>query len=180
MSCPVLTLALDETDVSVRHLPSQVDYWGVKWQHVKQLRIIVSKLPAWLEFTAQRESNSEQIVGIGALARRRLVPVMTPVPVPVTVYLFRDFRQQDDDDFETVKKVLAKDLARADKESLQRAMNQGRSAPPTRKAYTVKTLSDYIPEGLEDEMIWQELKYWREENARRMKRDEGSQKSELD
>lgn len=105
---------------------------------------------------------------------------MTPVPVPVTVYLFRDFRQQDDDDFETVKKVLAKDLARADKESLQRAMNQGRSAPPTRKAYTVKTLSDYIPEGLEDEMIWQELKYWREENARRMKRDEGSQKSELD
>ena len=112
--CPLLTLSLDEGE-GVR-LARQVDYRGVSWDRVNKVRIIVSKLPAWLEFTAQRESKSEGIVNIEALATSILLPAMASIPVPVTVYLFRDFQQADDNDLEIMKQLLRKGLARVDKE----------------------------------------------------------------
>jgi hypothetical protein len=170
VACPILTLSLNEGD-GVRHLSRQVDLRGVLWRYVSQVRIIVSKLPAWLEFTAQMESGSERIVDIQALATSVLEPVMASIPVPVTVYLFRDLQGQDENKIKELKHMLDKGLARADQQALQTAIHEGQPAPQPRKAYTIKTLSDYIAEGLEDEFIWQELKYWREENDRRLKRD---------
>jgi len=111
---PLLTLSLDEGE-GVRLAP-QVDYRGVSWDRVNKVRIIVSKLPARLEFTAQRESKSEGIVDIQALATSILLPAMASIPVPVTVYLFRDFQQADDNDLEIMKQLLRKGLARVDKE----------------------------------------------------------------
>jgi hypothetical protein len=170
VACPILTLSLNE-GAGLRHLSRQVDVWGVHWRLVDQVRIIVSKLPAWLEFTAQMESGSERIVDIQTLVTSVLVPAMASVPVPVTVYLFRDFEGQGKNKINEVKHMLDKGLARADQQALQTAMNKGQPAPQPRKAYTIKMLSDYIAEGLEDEFLWQELKYWREENDRRLKRD---------
>jgi hypothetical protein len=167
--CPSLTLSLDEGE-GVR-LARQVDYRGVYWDRVRQVRIIVSKLPARLEFTAQRESESEGIVDIQALVTSILVPAMGPVPVPVTVYLFRDLQQADDNELEILRQLLRKGLARVDQEARHRAKKKGEPASLPRKAYTIKFLSDYIAEGLDDEFIWQELKYWREENDRRLIRD---------
>ena len=166
--CPVMTLSLDEGE-GVR-LARQVDYRGVSWDRVNKARIIVSKLPARLEFTAQRESESEGIVNIQALATSILLPAMASTPVPVMVYLFRDFQQADDNDLEVMQQLLRKGLARVDKEARYRAKKNGEPAPQPRKAYTIRFLSDYIAEGLEDEFIWQELKYWREENDRRLRR----------
>ena len=168
--CPFLTLSLDE-EQGVRPLARRIDYRGVDWERVRQVRIIVSKLPAWLEFAAQRESESGGIVDIQALATSILVPAMAPVPVPMTVYLFRELQKADDNDLKMLKQLLRKGLARFDKEARYRAKKKGEPVPQPRKAYTIKFLSDYIGEGLEDEFIWQELKYWREENDRRLNRD---------
>jgi len=176
--CPSLTLPLDEGQ-SLRPLVRRIDYRGVDWDRVRQVRIIVSKLPARLEFTAQRESESEGIVDIQALATSILVPAMAPVPVPVTVYLFRDLQKADDNDLEMLKQLLRKGLARVDKEARSRATKYGEPVTQPRKAYTIKFLSDYIGEGLEDEFIWQELKYWREENQRRRKMDKGKVNRDL-
>jgi hypothetical protein len=178
VKCPVFTLSLDEGK-SVRHLARQVDYRRVHWNYVQQFRIIVSKFPAWLEFAAQKESASEGIVDIQALVNSILVPAMAPVPVTVTVYLFRDLRQQDETQVNEVKQMLDKGLAHAEQQALQRAIQKGKPAPQPRKAYVIKTLSDYIAEGLEDEFLGQELKYWREENDRRLKRDDASLANDL-
>jgi hypothetical protein len=37
-----------------------------------------------------------------------------------------------------------------------------------RPRYTIRTLSDYISEGLEDELLPEELEYWREQNQKRL------------
>jgi hypothetical protein len=169
VGCHFLTLCLDEGE-GVR-LTRQVDYQGVYWDRVRQVRIIVSKLPARLEFIAQRESESEGIVDIQAVATSILVPAMASIPVPVTVYLFRDLQQEDDNDLGILKRWLRKGLARVDKKARYSAKKKGEPAPQPRKAFTIKFLSDYIAEGLEDEFIWQELNYWREENDRRLSRN---------
>lgn len=172
--CPVLTLFLDKGVQGVDALPWEVAYHGVHWDYVKELRIIVTKLPAWLEKTAQRESSSERIVDIQTLATKILAPVILPVPIPMTIYLFQDWQQHGAGELERMTPGLERESARRDEQALQRAISKGDRPRPPRPGYKVKTLSYYIAEGLEDEMIWQELKYWREENARRLKRNGNS------
>jgi hypothetical protein len=167
ISSPVLTIFLDETDVGVRMLPLSVEYSGVHWSHVKKLRLIVSKTPSSLNFIAQRESNSTTAASFDDPISRILVPVMTAVPVPATIYLFRDLSTRKDA-LEDITRNMEERITWIDQAQAQRAQISGQTAPRARPAYAIKTLPDYIDEGWEDEMIWQELKYWRGENARRV------------
>jgi len=88
-----------------------------------------------------------------------ILPLVLASILPLKFYLFQDM---DEVYLTSVQDTLATRLADATR-------TQGPHLPPrTKLPYTIKTLADYIAEGSEDELLWQELKYWREENKRRM------------
>lgn len=92
-----------------------------------------------------------------------LGPVIAPIialdSIEITIYLFR---QLDSDLSDALNAAIEADLTRR-----QRAAGLD-LIPEGRPRYTIKTLSDYISEGLEDELLPEELEYWREQNQKRL------------
>jgi hypothetical protein len=89
--------------------------------------------------------------------------------ITINIYLFRQL-EQELDSMKRFSVALDEDLS-------FRRQGAGIVDGP---AYTIKTLFDYIDEGLEDEFFWQELQYWRGENRRRLTEFEVEEVSEID
>jgi hypothetical protein len=164
VTCPSLTLVINEIDCALGKLPhlNWISYRGVDWQHVKEIRVIVNRTPPWLDRIAERVTCSK----FPPLTSRRLVegllsPLIAGSHVPLTIYLFSEMDEAYITRVQETLPIALKDIP-------QKQFNPLPQRPPV--AYTIKTLSDYIAEGAEDELLWQELKYWREEHQRRVKK----------
>jgi hypothetical protein len=140
---------------------------------LKQVRIIVTKTPKWLDKIAQRVTCTPDIADIQSLATGVVAPVIAAFlddsSITINIYLFR----QLDRELDSMKRFSVA----LDEDMSFRRQREGIVDGP---AYTIKTLSDYIDEGMEDEFLWQELQYWRGENRRRLTEVEVEDVSEID
>jgi len=161
INAATLTLVINDVECSMDALPDEITYRKVNWERVKDLRIIVNRTPDWLDKIAQRKAyGNAHIADTRRLAEGMLAPLIAASTAPLTIYLFQ---------------IMDKEQMIQLKGRLTKALNESFPLPATvdppssqsRPSYTLKTLSDYIAEGVEDELIWQELQYWREENRRR-------------
>jgi hypothetical protein len=172
--CPTLTLVLDESGCDTADLDQEASYQQVNLDLLKELRIIVHKTPIWLNKIAQRSTCSlyEEFI-VARVASRMLGPVMAPIvalgSTKITIYLFR---QLDSASIDAVIAAIEADLSKRQKAAGLDLVQQGRPR------YTIKTLSDYISEGLEDELLPEELKYWREQNQKRLAEGEAVEDGE--
>jgi hypothetical protein len=89
-----------------------------------------------------------------------LSPLIAGSHVPLTIYLFQEMDEAYMTRVQETLPIALENIPQKQYNPLPRRPAVG---------YTIKTLSDYIAEGVEDELLWQELKYWREENQRRLK-----------
>jgi PHD/YefM family antitoxin component YafN of YafNO toxin-antitoxin module len=164
-----LTLVLDETGCEEGRLRQEASYQQVNLNLLKELRIIIHKTPKWLDDIARRSTCSiNEDFTIAGLASRMLGPVIHPIVtsgmIEITLYLFR---QLDSTSIDALTAAIEADLSERQTSAGLDLVQQGRPR------YTIKTLSDYISEGLEDELLPEELQYWREENQRRLKEGAG-------
>lgn len=176
--CPTLTMVLDETACEMVDYEKMSDAGSVN--NLQELRVIACKTPAWLDKIAQRVTCSPNIADIRSLASGIVGPVVSEFmaydwyrSINITIYLFRRLDLEDD---------ALKSFSQALDEGISRGIQMrgsvvDRQDDPT---ITIKTLADYIDEGLEDEFLWQELQYWRNENQRRLTEVEGEDVSEID
>jgi len=162
--CPTLTLVLDETGCGGAWLDHEASYRQVNLDFLREMRVIVHKTPKWLDRIAQRSTCSleEATSTIVELASQMLGPVIAPIvalgSVAITIYLFR---QIDSTSTDALTSAIEADLDKRPKPA-------GSDLEEGRPRCTIKTLSDYISEGLEDELLPEELKYWREQSRMRM------------
>jgi len=166
VTCPTLTLVMNDIECAMGRLPHMnwISYHGVRWKHVKHIRFIVNRTPPWLDKIAERlpYPNRPRLTS-QRLVEGMLSPLIAGSRVPLTFYVFQEM---DKAYMTRVQETLPTALNKIPQRPLN-PLPQYRPVP-----YTIKTLSDYITEGLEDELIWQELRYWREENQRRMENKE--------
>jgi hypothetical protein len=98
----------------------------------------------------------------------------------MSIYLFRDLDERRES-VNTLVSALDDELAGRYQASVERYWKKGQvfigNARPT---YFVQTLGDYISEGLEDELLWQELQYWRGETTKRLARAEAKELNEIE
>jgi len=172
--CPTLTLVLDETGCKRDALEEEASYQHVNLDLLEELRIVVHKTPNWLDEIAQRSTcSSDEDFTIAGLASRMLGPVIAPIIaldlIKITIYLFR---QLDSASTNALTAAIEADLTRRPKAAGLDLIQEGRPR------YTIKTLSDYISEGLEDELLPEELKYWREQNQMRLAEGEAVEDGE--
>jgi hypothetical protein len=163
--CPTLTLVLDEAGCDEDTFEEEASYHPVDFGFLKELRVIVHKTPKWLDRIAQRSTCSVKSnkSTIAELASRMLGPVIAPIvalgSIKITIYLFR---QLDSDPSNTLAAAIETDLSERQNAAGSDLAQGGRPR------YTIKTLSDYISEGSDDELLPEELKYWREQNQTRL------------
>jgi len=157
VECPVLTLVFDEFIYRLAKLPRKVNYRGVDWNRVKEIRIVVTgRLGQRLSKTGQRKYTPPSAYLDKKLRRvSMLATLITGSKVPLTIYVF-DYFEPSEPVMIPMQQRLETLLARSYK------AEQSSGSTPTQSRYTIKTLSDYIAEGHEDELLWQELQYWRE------------------
>lgn len=165
MSCSILTLVIDDAE------PTGAIHWRYQLMRYEaltaasgfpgrpdadQVRIIVlSQTPAWVDKIAQREPCRCDVADVYILATHILAQIIREIE-GVNIYLFRPIDPNGD--------FLAR-LDQAIRDELDMLGVQNRADPGT---YSLKTLADYIAEGAEDELLPEELQYWREENMRRL------------
>lgn len=180
ISCPTLTLALDETKCGPYGLPRRAYFQGVHWEKVRELRIIVSKSPPWIGRIVPKVPCPSAVIDIAQLATKLLAPLLEGRSVPITIYLFRDFEKRGES-LSILTDKLDEELADRHQVASDFWWRQGRTFNGVaRPDYTIKGLGDYISEGVEDEFIWQELQYWRREYTKRTERIEERDMSEID
>ena len=161
--CPTVTLVLDEMGCDNVTLEREAHYPQVNLDLLKELRIL-QDTPDWLDEIAQRSTcSSDEEFTIKRLVLRILVPVMAPIipsdSIKITIYLFR---QLDAASIDALTAAIEADLSNRLKAAGLYLVQE------RRPEYTIKTLSDYISEGLEDELLPEELNHWREENQKRL------------
>jgi len=162
--CPTLTLVLNEVGCEETWLYADMSYRDIDLKTLENLRIILHKTPRWLEDIAGRKLCSDRWpIDIHSLAKRMLGPTIAPVgpPISITIYLFS---QLDPKALACLRTSIDTDLS----ERRAAAGIGDSSAQADRPTYALKTLSDYITEGLEDELLPEELEYWREEYRKRL------------
>jgi hypothetical protein len=163
--CPTLTLVLDEMGCDDVTLEREASYPQVNLDFLKEMRVIVHKTPKWLDRIAQRSTCSleEATSTIAELASQMLGPVITPIvalgSLAITIYLFR---QLDPASTSALTAAIEADLSKRQQAAGPDLVQEGRPR------YTIKTLSDYISEGLDDELLPEELEYWREQKQKRL------------
>lgn len=165
VASPKLTWIVDET-----HLGSKAGIigLGIECNKVDEVRIIICKTPSWLDKRAGRETVSDQVVNLKYMVNKMILPFLKYShrnAASATIYLFRAEDNQRNSISLTVDWAL-EDEGRLDPE-IARMFGTHYVAPP-KPIYTIKTLNDYIKEGVEDELLEEELQYWREENTRRL------------
>jgi len=164
-----LTLVLDETDCDVVDRNRQCDSFIDHNDTLESLRVVVHKTPAWLDRIAQRETCSNRIVNVHRLISTINIPAIRQSAAlgsrTIEIYLFREIDPHGTG-MGMIRRALDRELARIDPPVVLPSQ-LGDEVQRKRSTYTIKSLSDYTGEGLEDRFIWQELKYWREENDRR-------------
>jgi len=173
--CPTLTMVLDETACDMVNFDKRFGAGYVAG--LKELRIIACKTPKWVDKIAQRVTCSDGIANIESLANGIIAPVVAEFvadkSIAITIYLFRRL-DLEEDTLKRFNRALHEGILYARQKA--GAVWDSRDGP----SITIKTLSDYIDEGLEDEFLWQELQYWRNENQKRMTEVEGEDVSEID
>jgi len=164
VKCPTLTLVLDEVGCGGAWLEGDMSYRDIDLKTLENLRVVVHETPKWLDDIAGRIICSDGWpIDIDSLAKRMLGPIIAPVvsPISITIYLFS---QLDSKDLASLRTAIDTNLS----ERRAAAGIDDGSAQADRPTYALKTLSDYITEGLEDELLPEELEYWREEYQKRL------------
>jgi hypothetical protein len=165
VKCKTLTLVIDEAEPTgsidgryqLERYEGLKNYGNLSYPDADKVRIIVlSKTPAWLDKLAQRAHCKCAVADIYVLATHILAQIIRRID-DVDVYLFRDFDP---------KGGFLDELDVAIRDELAMLNISHQDEPGT---HHLKTLADYISEGVEDELLPAELQYWREENARRLK-----------
>jgi hypothetical protein len=174
---PTLTLVLDETACEMADFR-----YAFAWDDdaLKELRIIVCKTPAWLDKIAQRTTCTKDFADIRTLANGVVGPVISAITakhadksIAITIYLFREL-EREPEALKNFNQGLDEGISYGHR--IRGAVLDRENGPKI----TIKTLAHYIEEGLEDEFLWQELKYWRNENQRRSTEFESEEVSEID
>ena len=164
-----LTVVLDETDCNVVDWNQQRNSEISHTHTLESLRVVVHKTPAWLDRIAQRETCSKRIVDTHRLISAILIPAIRRSAalgsISIEIYLFREIDPHGTE-MGMIRRALDHEPAQFDLPVVL-SSQLGGEVQRERSTYTIKSLSDYIEEGLEDEFIWQKMKYWHEENDRR-------------
>jgi hypothetical protein len=161
--CSTLTLVIDEAEpfgnIDARFQRERFEGSSARGGNgepdADEVRIIVlSPTPDWLNQIAQRSTCQCDTASIDVLAIHILAPLIQTNTRPITIYMFRPLDPHGDF-LEELDEAIFREL---------RGMYLADDDP---KVYSLKTLADYISEGVQDELLPEELKYWREENERR-------------
>jgi len=170
VTSPTLTLVIDETEFSDSHIRGL----RIKCNDLRETRLIVCvcKTPFWLDKLAHRETTSSEVVDIKYLTLKIIMPFLHSwhewKSALKTIYLFRAKPNELDYIKGLVNDAIDREYAR---HAARHAILYGSALVTSPKpTYILKTLNDYIKEGVEDELLEEELQYWREENTRRMKK----------
>jgi hypothetical protein len=164
---PTLTLVVDETELGgssefsgLVHIP----------EHLNETRLIVCKTPSWLDKLAYRETISSEVVDIHDLTTNIIIPFLRRGRSAFKqIYLFR----AKDSERNYINRIVNAVIDRENRDRSRYALLYGWPFYPALPDYTIKTLKDYIEEGVEDELLEEELQYWREENSKRLNEGEG-------
>jgi len=163
VTSPKLTWITDETDFGSN---PGLNGFDVKCENLKEARLIICKTPSAFDSIAQRSTVSSKVVDLEYLTLRIILPFLLVRhhgrPIVKTIYLFRVKAEELDH----VKQAVSHDLDQIYPYLAQ--MQGGLPLKPSKSAYTLKILDDYIKEGVDDELLEEELQYWREENTRRL------------
>jgi len=176
LKCSTLTLVIDDAKPAgpICHRYQLERYEGIEGGNggypnqsgADIVRVVVlSKTPARIDKFAQRAPCTCPVADAYVLATHVLAQIVRNIE-GVNIYIFRDF--DPDSGF----------LDELD-EDLQLELGDMYSGFDFEATYSLETLADYISEGVEDELLPEELQYWREENERRLKRDKGTVSHDL-
>ena len=162
VTSPTLTWIVDETDFGCK---PDWDGFKIRCENLKEARLIIRKKPPRFDRIARRDTVSSD--SVMKLFYKMIAPFLLLrhcTSVTKTIYLFRVKAKELDH----IKQAIGQWLDGVYPYVAQR--HSVSSLESLKSAYTIKTLDDYIKEGVEDELLEEELQYWREENARRMKK----------
>ena len=174
VKCTTLTMVIDEAKptggIDWRYQLERyegIEHGWLSRPDADNVRIVVlSQTPAELDKIAQRAHCKCAVTDTFILATHILAQIIRDIE-GVNVYLFRDFDP---------KGGFLDELDVAIRHELSMLNVRPEDQPGT---HFLKTLADYISEGVEDELLPAELQYWREENERRLKRDKGKVNDDL-
>lgn len=156
---------MDETDFGSN---PGLNGFDVECENLKEARLVICKTPSQFGSIAQKSTVSSKVVDIEYLTLRIILPFLLlrhhGTPIAKTIYLFRVKAEELDH----VKQAVNHHLDNSHPYLHQ--MHGRVYLKPPKSGYTLKSLDDYIEEGVEDEMLEDELQYWREENTRRLKK----------
>jgi len=173
LSCPIVTVIFNESDLDKNHLMNagfrRPRYNDVEWRYAKEIRLILLERPTRVDNSAGRKSSLWEIQQqFRQLAHSILLPLFGLAVVPVTAYLFRPFGP-DTGRLDRLHDILDTALVKQNQANVDLGLSSGEQMGDKRKTlfHTLKTLNEYIEEGWEDELLAEELQYWRKENKRR-------------
>jgi len=143
-------------------------YEGVEWKYVTEIRLIALNASTNVDDIARRESSLSELQEFKRLTHTILLPLLDLADVPVTIYLFRPFGPGTGRAAQ-LKGIMGTVLAKRYQDNLDELLSLGfqMSDDGEPLTITVKGLDEYIREGWEDELLAEELQYWRKENKRR-------------
>lgn len=172
LSCPIVTVIFNESDLDMNWPTNAVfrrpRYDDVEWRYAKEIRLILLGRPTSVDNIAGRKSSLWEIQQFRQLAHSILLPLFELAVVPVTAYLFRPFGP-DTGRLDRLHDILDTALVEQNQANVDLGLSSGGQMGDKRKTLfqTLKTLNEYIEEGWEDELLAEELQYWRKENKRR-------------
>jgi hypothetical protein len=159
---------VNEKNLAMGIAKMKANFKGVEWKYVKEIRLIVLNKPTSLDDIAGGGSCKSDIHRFNHLAQEILLPLIMRARVPVTTYLLRPFEPGRLDILKQILKARYDQLyqySTTAHDPLRLGGQTGGVGEPV--VHAVKTLNEYIEEGWEDELLAEELQYWREEYKRR-------------
>jgi hypothetical protein len=167
IDCPIVTIVLREAHIITGPVLPRPGYGGISWKYVKQIRLIVSAGPPSREAIVRRQLGPWEIQEFIRLVYMILLPIVKGATVPVTVYLFRPFGSGGNR-MDMFSSIMTAALTKPDQNySVDFSIWGDQNSDIGQLVYDIKTLDQYIEEGWEDELLAEELQYWREEYKRR-------------
>lgn len=173
LSCPIVTVIFNESDLDTKF---PINAWfrrprydDVEWRYAKEIRLILLERPTRVDNSAGRKLSLWEIQQqFRQLAHSILLPLFELAVVPVTAYLFRPFGTETGR-LDLLHDILDTALVEQNQANIDLGLSSGGQMGDKRKTlfHTLKTLNEYIEEGWEDELLAEELQYWRKENKRR-------------
>jgi hypothetical protein len=151
LNCSIFTLVFDETDILAGK--RDVFYTGLNCKIPEEIRLILTRKQDHYDDMDWGSVPATFMRDLLSLVDMTILPLLDRINVPLTVYFFRPVGPGQEH-LASLRLILEDVL------SARHLMFGGRDA--SKPVCTIRTLSDYIEGGCEDEFPPDELHYWRE------------------